>query len=74
VKQRALRAGVLANPYRFIEAGQEFEYHQALSWAEPVDGDLDEGVPDADAEPAATPRRRKRPEASPPAGSEADPI
>lgn len=37
MKQRALTFGVLSNPYRAIEAGQEFDYPTPLKWAERVD-------------------------------------
>lgn len=52
--------GVLSNPYRYIEAGQEFEHDTPMKWAEPVD------------EPkAAKPAKSKKAD---PAGDEADPI
>ncbi|MEY5098179.1 MAG: hypothetical protein RJA36_898 [Pseudomonadota bacterium] len=37
MKQRARLAGVLANPFRFIEAGQEFEHAELMNWAAPVE-------------------------------------
>lgn len=37
MKQRARLAGVLANPFRFIEAGQEFEHAELMNWAVPVE-------------------------------------
>jgi hypothetical protein len=74
VKQRALKAGVLANPYRFIEAGQVFEHHEAMRWAEPVDNEDDEPDPaGGTAQPAAGAGRRRR-AATKPAGGDADPI
>lgn len=71
--QRALKAGVLANPYRYIEPGQEFDHHVAMNWAEPVE--LDEQPPDEGQQPETRPAgRRKRTTAEQPAGGEADPI
>jgi hypothetical protein len=64
VKQRALTPGVLSNPYRFVEAGEEFEHETAMKWAVPVDQPAVE-------KPAG---KRKRAEQAEPAGSEADPI
>jgi hypothetical protein len=63
VKQRALTPGVLSNPYRFIEAGEEFEHETAMKWAAPVD----EPKPAKAAKP-------KKAEQTEPAGDEADPI
>lgn len=73
MKQRALRAGVLAGPYRYIEPGQVFEHHQAMSWAEPVDHDGP--APEEDHQPEARPAsRRRRTATEQAAGGEADPI
>lgn len=82
MKQRALKAGVLANPYRFIEAGQVFEHAEAMRWAEPVD---DEPAPDDDdvagdppagqaAEPAPARRRKRAEQAASGPADPADPI
>lgn len=63
MKQRALTFGVLANPYRTIEPGQEFDYPTPLKWAEPVD------------EPESGKGRRKRSEpVEPDPADPADPI
>ena len=64
MKQRALTAGVLSNPYRFIEAGEEFEHETVMKWAEPVEKPAAE-------KPAG---KRKQAEQADPAGDESDPI
>ncbi len=80
MKQRALKPGVLANPYRYVEAGQVFEHHQAMNWAEMVDeepaaDEVAEPEPEAaEADAAPAPSRRKRTAPTQPAGGEADPI
>lgn len=77
MKQRALRFGVLSNPYRAVEPGQVFDHHERINWAEPVDDEVDEAPVELDepvAVDAAPGKKRKRSEASQPAGSEADPI
>jgi hypothetical protein len=80
MRQRALKPGVLANPYRYVEAGQVFEHAMAMLWAEPVDEEqaADEAAelePEAaEADPAPAPSRRKRKTPTQPAGGEADPI
>lgn len=72
-------AGVLANPYRFVEPGQEFEHDAPMKWAEPVEGDPESGgvdEPSAGDEPEAgrPTGRRKRTAPAQPGGSEPDPI
>lgn len=66
MKQRALTAGVLSNPYRFVEPGEEFEHATLMKWAVPVD--------EPKAEEVTKPAKRKRAEVAEPAGDEADPI
>lgn len=63
MKQRALTAGVLSNPYRYVEPGEEFEHDTAMKWAVSVE----------DPKPAKTAKPKKA-EQSEPAGSEDDPI
>ena len=55
--------GVLSNPFRVVEAGQEFEHETPMKWAEPVE----EPKPVKAAKP-------KKADQAEPAGSEADPI
>lgn len=55
MKQRAIKAGVLSNPYRFVEAGEEFDNPERMNWAEVVEeAELSESAP-----------RRGRPRAKP---------
>lgn len=71
MKQRARLAGVLANPFRFIEAGQEFEHAELMNWATPVEEPpADEAVepeqepsPEPEQEPKA--KRGRKPAAEP---------
>lgn len=49
MKQRARKFGVLSNPYQAVEPGEEFDYHEAMNWADPVE---DEPEP----EPAPWPK------------------
>lgn len=66
--QRALTFGVLSNPYRTVEAGQEFDYPTRLKWAVPVGAEEPEAPPQV---PAPAPRGRKGPTQPP---TEPDPI
>jgi len=36
MRQRATKPGVLSNPYQYVEAGQEFDRDERMSWAVPV--------------------------------------
>lgn len=45
MKQRAREAGVLANPYKFVEPGETFEHPEAMVWADPVNDDPPEPKP-----------------------------
>ena len=35
MRQKATRAGLIGR--RYIEAGETFDYHERVNWAEPVD-------------------------------------
>lgn len=37
MKQRARKFGVLSTPYRTVESGEVFDYHEAMNWADPVE-------------------------------------
>lgn len=67
MKQRALTFGVLSNPYRTVEAGQEFDHQSQMKWAVPVEDIELEPEPELE----AAPRRKKRAEPEP---EPADPI
>lgn len=41
MKQRARKTGVLSSPYRVVEPGEVFDYHEAMNWADPVDDDFE---------------------------------
>jgi hypothetical protein len=56
MRQRAIQAGCVSNPYRFIEAGQEFDHPEPLKWAIPV-GSLEPG---ASTEVIDAPRRGRK--------------
>ena len=60
MKQRAVKFGVLANPYRAVEPGEEFDYPERMNWAVPVSGE-----PEAVAEAPARGRRKKAAEPAP---------
>lgn len=60
MKQRAVKAGVLSNPYRFVEAGEEFDRDERMNWAVPVEEPATAAAP---VEPSAkAPRKRAKPE------------
>lgn len=63
MRQRALSAGVLSNPYRFIEAGAEFDHPERMRWAEPVTVEAAEDALEAPEQDTTddAPRRRGRP-------------
>lgn len=56
MKQRARKTGVLSNPYRVVEPGEVFDYHEAMNWADPVDDDFEpDPAPEPEAEPSSWP-------------------
>lgn len=60
MRQRAVKAGVLSNPYQFVEAGEEFEHAERMNWAVPVEGSVAAPVADPVEPPARATRRRAR--------------
>lgn len=42
MKQRAITAGVLSNPYQYVEAGQEFDRDELMRWAVVVESEVKE--------------------------------
>ncbi|MGL4559720.1 MAG: hypothetical protein ACRCV5_19665 [Afipia sp.] len=57
MKQRAVKFGVLANPYRAVEPGEEFDYPERMNWAVPVSGEPEAKTPAP--EPVKSGRKRK---------------
>ena len=66
MRQKARVFGVLANPYRVIEPGDEFDHPERMNWADPV-----EAEPVENTDPAPRRGRRKVQDDEP---SETDPI
>lgn len=63
MRQRARLAGVLANPFRFIEAGQVFEHAEPMNWADPVEEPPADEAAEPEQEvqvPVPDPSRRRR--------------
>lgn len=42
MRQRATKPGVLSNPYQYVEAGQEFDRDERMSWAVVVESEVKE--------------------------------
>lgn len=61
MKQRAVKSGVLASPYRFVEAGEEFDYPERMNWAVPVEEPVAEAAAPVEP-PARAARKRVKPE------------
>lgn len=73
MRMRAIQAGCVSNPYRFVEAGQEFDYHEPLKWAIPI-GTLEPGAATAVLDETGAPVVRKgRKKAAEPV-ADADPV
>ena len=56
MRQRAIQAGAISNPYRFVEAGEEFDHTEPLKWAIPI-GSLEPG---ASTEVIDAPRKKSK--------------